>query len=437
VHLDVTGLADPPLRAMQLPQPILERVLGEHARELGADVRRGHEVAGVSQIADAVIADVRGPDGPVRVAARYLVGCDGGRSLVRGLAGIAFPGTTYPEVNRLGQVTLGGSVTRFDNGDLDIPGLGLVRAGFTRTDRGVLGFGSLPSGAVLIQTTEDEPDEVDDDRPMTLTELRESITRVLGADVPVERATRLSRYQFQARQAERYRDGRILLAGDAAHLLPATGAALNLGLLDAVNLAWKLAADIEGWAPPGLVDSYDDERRAAGARALLQTRAQVALRRGHDPAAEALREVFQELLQDEQPQRRLSALIAGTDVRSPLPGPGQHPWTGAFAPDLTLRTDQGVGSVAGLIRTAGPVLLDLADRADLRAAALDWRHRVDVRSARTERRPADALLIRPDAHIAWAGGVDEPADTAVPALRAALARWFGPPLGRTVIRAVR
>jgi 2-polyprenyl-6-methoxyphenol hydroxylase-like FAD-dependent oxidoreductase len=427
VHLDFSQLADPPISAVHLPQRRLERLLAEHARELGADVRRGHEVTRVSQDDTTVTADVRGPDGPYLVRARYLVGCDGAHSRVRDTAGIPFPGTTYPEVNRLGEATLPDSVTRLDHGDLDVPGLGRIRAGFTRTDRGVFGFGSLASGALLLQTTEDEPAEVDDDAPMTLAEFSDSIRRVLGADLPLADVTRLSRYGFQARQAERYRDGRILLAGDAAHQFPATGIGINFGMLDAVNLAWKLAAVIDGWAPAGLLDSYHDERHFAGARALLQTQAQVALRRGHDPAAQALRELFGELLVDEQPLHRMGAFIAGTDIRYPMPGPSQHPLAGTFAPDLTLHTGQGTTSVAELMRTARPILLDLADRPDLREIARHWRHRIDIHTARTDHRPADALLIRPDAHIAWAATTGEPAGTAPLALREALSRWFGTP----------
>jgi 2-polyprenyl-6-methoxyphenol hydroxylase-like FAD-dependent oxidoreductase len=424
VHLDFSHLADPPVRVVHLLQPQLERLLAERASELGAGIRRGHEVGGVSQDDATVTADVRGPDGPYRVTARYLVGCDGAHSKVRDTAGIGFPGTTYPEVNRLAQVTVPDSVTRLDNGDLDVPGLGRIRAGFTRTDRGVFGFGWLSHGGLLVQTTEDDPD-VSDDAPMTLTEFQASIRRVLGADLPLGDVTRLSRYGFQARQAERYRDGRILLAGDAAHQFPATGIGINFGMLDAVNLAWKLAAVIAGGAPTGLLDTYHDERHFAGARALLQTQAQVALRRGQDPAAEALRELFLLLFADQQPLRRLGALIAGTSIRYPMPGPSQHALAGSFAPDLTLHTGQGTTSVAELMHAARPVLLDLAGRQDLREAARDWQPRIDIHTAQTDHRPADALLIRPDAHIAWAAATGEPAGTAVPALRGALSRWFG------------
>jgi 2-polyprenyl-6-methoxyphenol hydroxylase-like FAD-dependent oxidoreductase len=432
IELDFSHLTDPPLQVVHLPQPRLERLLGEHADELGASIRRGDEVVGVSQDNAAVAAAVRGPDGAYQVTARYLVGCDGAHSKVRDITGIPFPGTTYPEVNRLAQVAVPGSVTQLDNGDLDVPGLGRIQPGFTRTDHGVFAFGRLASGALLIQTTEDEPAGSDPDAPMTLTEFRDSIRRVLGADLPLAEATRLSRYGFQARQAERYRDGRILLAGDAAHQFPATGIGINNGMLDAANLAWKLAAAIGGWAPAGLLDTYHRERHFAAARALLQTQAQVALRRGQDPAADALRELFAELLTDEQPSRRVGALIAGTDIRYPMPGPGQHDLAGTFAPDLTLHTSQGTTSVAELMRTARPVFLDLADRPDLRQTAQDWRHRVDIRTARTDHPPADAVLIRPDACIAWAAATGEPAGTAEPALREALSGWLGAPLKTTV-----
>lgn len=427
VHLDFTQLADPPMHALPLPQQQLEQLLDERADELGVDIRRGHEVTGVSQDDAAVTVDVRGPDGPYRVIARYLVGCDGARSRVRDWAGIPFPGTTYPEVNRLAQVTLPDTVSVLGNGDLDVPGFGTIRAGFTRTNHGLLGVGSSPgSKAVSVYTIEDESVEYDDDVPMSVTELQDSVNRVLGAHLPVAEAIRLSRFTFKARQAERYRDGRILLAGDAAHLFPATGVALNAGMLDAVNLAWKLAADLDGWAPSGLLDTYHDERHLAGTRTMLHTRAQVALRRGHDPAAEALREVFQELLADEQPLRRMGALVAGTDIRYPMPN-STHTLAGTFAPDLTLHTDQGITSVAELMHPARPILLDLADRPDLRQTAREWEDRVDIHTAKTDQRPADLLLIRPDAHIAWAATIDEPADTAAPALREALSGWFGTP----------
>ena len=428
VYLRFAGLTDPPM-GMYLPQPQLERLLDDRARELGADIRRGHELVGLRQDDAAVTADVHGPDGHVQVTAPYLVGCDGPRSKVRNLAGIAFPGMTCPEVNRLAQVTLTDPAMQLDNGDLEVPGVGRIHPGFTLTDRGVFAFAGnrFQRGVFGIQTTEDELTQVDDDAPLTLTELQDSIRRVLGADLPVGEVTRLSRYQLQARQALRYREERIFVAGDAAHQFPATGIGLNVGMLDAVNLAWKLAAEIQGWAAAGLLDTYHDERHIAGARSMLQTQAQMALRRGRDAAAVALREVIQELLIDEQPLRRLGALIAGDDIRYPQTNPNQHTLTGTFAPNLTLRTARGATSVADLTHAARPIFLDLADRHELREIAQQWQHRIDIHAAETQDRPADAVLIRPDAHIAWATTANEPSETAAPTLRNALSTWFGTP----------
>jgi len=426
LHVDFTRLEDPPMRAMPLPQPRLEQLLAEIAAEVGAHVRRGHEIVGVHQDDTAVTAEVLGPDGRHQVTARFLVGCDGSRSRVRDLAGIPFPGVTYPEVQRLAQVTVPKSVTVLEGGDLDVPGVGRIPWGFTWTERGLFAVSPIGRDSLGVFTSEDEQTEYDDDAPMTVAELRDSVRRVLGADLPLVEASRLTRFTFHARQAERYRDGRVLLAGDAAHLFPAPGVGLNAGMVDAVNLAWKLAGAVAGWAPAGLLDTYDTERRLAAERTLLHTRAQVALRRGHDPAAEALRELFTELTADEQPLRRLGALMAGTDIRYPMPGVNPHPLAGTFAPVLTLHTEQGTTSVAEL-HTARPVLLLLDDRPDLIEAAQDWRARIDIHRATTDDRAADALLIRPDAHIAWAAAIDEPTDTAAPALREALSAWFGAP----------
>ena len=162
---------------------------------------------------------------------------------------------------------------------------------------------------------------------------------------------------------------------------------------------------------------------------MLHAQAQVAIRRGHDPAAVALRELFQELLADEQPLRRLGGLMAGSEVRYPFPSHDHHALIGTFAPDLALRTDRGATSVAELMHGARPTFIDLADRSDLGEIARDWQHRIDIHTAETDQRPADALLVRPDAHVAWAATIDEPTDTAGPALRDALSGWFGTPAG--------
>ncbi len=422
VHVDFTGLADPPMELLMLPQPRLERVLEELAVELGADVRRGNQVVGLAQDDATVTAEVRGPDGEHRATARYLVGCDGGRSRMRDLAGIPFPGTTFPEIQRLGQTSVPELVTVFDNGDIEVEGVGRIPFGFTPTERGVFAVGSTDPTRLGVYTSEEEGRDYDDDEPMTVAELGESICRVLGYELPLGEPTRLTRFTYHARHAERYRDGRILLAGDAAHLFPAGGVALNAGMIDSVNLGWKLAAEIGGWAPAGLLDTYDAERRLAAERTLLHTRAQWALRRGHDAAADALRDLFLELVSDEQPLRRIGEFIGGSGTRYPTPNAADDALAGTFAPNLRLSIE-----AAGLLSGARPVLLDLADRSDLRELAHGWRHRVDVHTAATDDRPADAVLIRPDAYIAWAAAAGEATDTAVPALREAVAYWFGEP----------
>ncbi|GAA4902938.1 2-polyprenyl-6-methoxyphenol hydroxylase-like FAD-dependent oxidoreductase [Stackebrandtia albiflava] len=428
VHVDLSRWDDTPMHALPLPQARLERLLEERAGELGVEVRRGHEVIAVRQDDTSVTVDVRGPDGDRRLVARYLAGCDGARSRVREQAGVAFPGVTYQEVNRLAQVALPETVVIRDDGGIEVPGADVIRAGFTQTETGLFGLGPADDSRIVsLFTTEDETTEYDDDTAMTVTEVRDSVRRVLGVDLPLGEATRLSRFTFHARHADRYRAGRVVLAGDAAHLFPATGVAINAGMLDAVGLAWRLAAEIHGHAPAGLLDTYDDERRLANARTLLHTRAQVALRRGRDAAADALRELFQELLQDEPASRRVGALLAGADVRYPVPDADRHECAGTFVSDRVLPTGEGRSRVAASMRAARPVLVDLADRGDLREAASAWRDRVDVVTARTGERVADAVLIRPDSYVAWAAPVGEPAERAVPALRGALTTWFGDP----------
>lgn len=427
LHVDLTQLADSPMQALLLPQPQMESLLEELAGELGAEIRRGHEVVGLEQDDAAVTAEVIGPDGPYRITSQYLVGCDGVRSRIRDMADVPFPGTTYPEVNRLGSFTMPESLTLLDDGDYDVPGFGRLRSGYTQTPHGVFAISSYTADDLGLYTSEEETRTYDDREPLTVAEFDASIRRVLGASIPLAEPTRLTRFTFGARQVEQYRAGRVLLAGDAAHQFPSGGVAVTAGMLDTVNLAWKLAAEIDGWAPAGLLDTYHHERHLAGTRTLLHAQAQVALRRGLDPAADALRDVFSELLADEQPRRRIGAFIAGTDINYPVPGANPHPLAGTFAPDLTLRNEAGDTCVADLMRTARPVFLDLAGRPELRLIARDWLPRIDIHTAETQNRPADALLIRPDAYIAWAATVDEPRDTAVPALRESLAYWFGVP----------
>jgi hypothetical protein len=371
-----------------------------------------------------VTVEVRGPDGAYEAAAQFLVGCDGGRSRVRELAGIPFAGTSFPEIERLASVTVPDSVTVLDDGGLQIAGVGKIPFGYTSTERGVFAC-SGTGGTIGVYTAEVEPAEYDDDMPMTVAELSASVTRVLGIDLPLGEPLRMTRFGYSAKQADSYRAGRVLLAGDAAHLFPAGGVAVNAGMLDAANLGWKLAANVHGWAPGDLLDSYADERRAAAERTLLHTRAQVALRRGYGPEGDALRALFVELSADEQPLRRLGALMAGTDVGAPTSE--AHPLVGTFLTDHLVHVDHEDPRFAGMLRTGRAVLLDLADRPYLRELLDPWRHQVDLVSATIDERPADTLLIRPDAIIAWAAAANAPTETTMPALREALTTWFGAP----------
>ena len=421
LHLDFTQLDDPPMRVMLLPQPRLERLLAERALESGADLRRGHEVVGMRQADDAVTVEVCGPDASYEVSARFLVGCDGGRSRVREMAGIAMSGDALPEVERLASVTVPDSVTVLDDGALAVAGVGTIPFGYTATEHGVFAC-SGSAGTMGVYTAEVEAIDFDD-VPMTVEELAASVRRVLGIDLPLGEPLRMTRFGYSAKQAGTYRDRRVFLAGDAAHLFPAGGVAVNAGMLDAANLAWKLAAVVHGWAPPDLLDTYSGERHAAAERTLLHTRAQVALRRGHGPDADALRALFLELTADEQPLRRLGALMAGTDVG--LPMTNGRPVVGTFVTDAALRVDHQDARFAGMLRPARALLLDLSDRSDLRMLAAQWSARVDVVTATADDRAADALLVRPDGVIAWTAPLDAAVDPAMTGLREALRTWFG------------
>jgi 2-polyprenyl-6-methoxyphenol hydroxylase-like FAD-dependent oxidoreductase len=445
LQLDFSRLGRSPLDVMAIPQRKLEQVLDEWLRDLGGSVRRGHEVIALSRPEDGrpVTLDVRGPDGGYQVRTRYLVGCDGARSLVRKHAGIGFPGVTSSEISRIGRVSL--PTVRIAGGGVhaDVPGAGRVPLMVTtQTPRGAYSLAPLTSldktaapGTFIFFTREDGSSAPDGpDVPMTLDELRESARRVLGADLPMTDPQWLTRTVGHSRQADRYRAGPVLLAGDAAHIFGA-GGSLNAGLLDAVNLGWKLAAQVAGWAPGGLLDSYHAERHLAGRRAILQTRAQRALSAGGEYAA-ALRELFGELMQFAEPLRHVGTIMEGSDVRYEMPAGGArpHPLAGRLVPDLRLETGGGVTRVAELVQSARGVLLDLSAPAGVLTAngalagvASGWPGRVSVTTARpvAPPAPAAAMLIRPDGYVAWAAGPDA-ADLAG-GLPEALRTWFGEP----------
>lgn len=347
--LDLGALADNPLHGLRIPQPRLEALLEEWARERGARLRRGQEFAGFAQDDHGVRVDVRGPDGAAyAVTAAYLVGCDGASSSVRKLAGIGFPGTTDEHfVSRSGDVVIPGSAFADELGSIDAPGQRMFPFAFNRTERGAFVFAPFQPGVHRVAVHEWRQPPADPDAPLTPAELRAAVTRVTGVDLPMTRPDSDAPFAWRrrvgmhSRQAERYRDGRVLLAGDAAHVHSGVGApGLNLGMQDVFNLGWKLAATVLGRAPRGLLDTYERERHPAGARVLMQTRAQTALL---SPGTEvtALRELLGELLDEPAVLRRLAELLAGADLRYAMPGGGDHPLVGGWMPELHLSTQIG------------------------------------------------------------------------------------------------
>jgi 2-polyprenyl-6-methoxyphenol hydroxylase-like FAD-dependent oxidoreductase len=453
LQLNFAQLGASPLHILAVPQRRLELILDDHLRELGGGVRRGHEVMALSLPGDGSPAtlDVRAPEGRYRVRARFVVGCDGARSMVRKQAGIGFPGVTSSDIARIGRVSLPNVTISHGAGEAEVPGIGRVRLMATmRTPRGAYSLAPLasldksaPPGVFIFHTREaGSAAPPDADSPMTLDELRDSARRVLGTDVEMTDPQWLTRTVGHSRLADRFRAGPVLLAGDAAHLF-GIGGGLNPGLLDAINLGWKLAAETQGRASEGLLDSYHTERRLAGQRAIMHSRAQRALSAdGED--AEALRELFGELMRYSEPLRHVGAMVEGSDVRYEMPGSGArpHPLTGRLAPDLRLAN--GADSrVAELVRKARGVLLDLSGSGEiaqgggtsgvptansaLSRTASPWSGQVTVVAARpvVNPPPAGAILIRPDGYVAWAAGPESVGQAE--GLPEALRAWFGPP----------
>lgn len=415
--LALDRLADHSMYALPIPQRTLEAHLEDRAAELGITIRRGHEVTDVRQDADQVTVDVASPDGAYELSARYLVGADGAHSLVRKRSGIGYPGFTDTGfVGRTGQVGIDAPVADQRTGVLTVPGAGTFHpATFTRTERGLFAFGMFIPGVFRVSVFEgDRP--AGESTPMTLAELQEAVDRVLGGHVPltdppngVELALTRST-DANSRLADKYRVGRVFLVGDAAHVQSGFGGpGLNLGMQDVLNLGWKLAGALKGWAPESLLDTYHAERWPVAARVQAQTRAQTALI-GPGPNTTALRAVMTELLQDEPAIQRIADLMAGADTRYAAPG-CDHPLAGRWMPDLPLRAH---GRVAELLRSGRPVLLDFTG--ELGDAAEPWQDRVDVVTDHTDQPPADAVLIRPDGYVAWAGS---------DGLTEALTTWFG------------
>ena len=409
IRLDISDFPTRHNYGLALRQEGIERELAAWVEELAVPIYRGREVTGLAQDGGGVEVALAGGDS---LRAAYLVGCDGGRSVVRKQAGIDFPGWA-PSVSYL---IAEASMT-------DEPAWGM-----RRDERGVHGVGKLDDGG-RVRVVSIEREVRHGDEP-TVDELRAALVAVYGTDYGVHDVTWLSRFSDAARQAAAYRAGRVLLAGDAAHVhSPTGGQGLNLGVQDAVNLGWKLAQVVRGTSPDGLLDTYQAERHPIAARVLQASLAQTALGRGDDRTS-ALRDLMAELLSMDGPRRRYAGMMSGLDICYDL-GAG-HPLLGRRVPDLDVVTTDGARRVFGLLHEARPVLLDLGEPGVLDVAP--WADRVRHVEARyggawelpvlgAVAAPA-AVLIRPDGHVAWVGdGTDR-------GLRDALTTWFGPPASR-------
>ena len=414
--VQVAGFAMIPLTISDFPtrhnyglalwQGRIERILASWVGELAVPIYREREVTGFAQDDSGV--DVELSDGR-SFRAKYLVGCDGGRSLIRKKAGIDFPGWDPSTSYLIAEVEMTGE-----------PELGI-----RRDDRGIHGLGRLEDGKrVRVVSTEQHVRQGDEP---TVDDLREALIAVYGTDYGVHDVTWLSRFTDTTRQAASYRERRVLLAGDAAHVhSPAGGQGLNIGVQDAVNLGWKLAQVVNGASPESLLDTYQVERHPVAARVLKTSMAITALNRG-DERMKALRETLSELLSMDEPRKRYAAMMSGLDIRYDL-GTG-HPLLGRRMPDLDVVTVNGPGRVFTLLFDARPVLLNLGEPGALDIAPWEDRvQRVDARYAGVWELPVlgavappTAVLIRPDGYVAWVGdGTDH-------GLRDALTAWFGSP----------
>ncbi|MFJ5927717.1 FAD-dependent monooxygenase [Kitasatospora sp. NPDC092948] len=376
------------------PQPVTERLLAERAGELGVDLRRGCEVVGLAQDEEGVEVELAGGS---RLRARWLVGCDGGRSTVRRLAGVAFPGEAATVETLLGQMSATEDPER-------------IAEVVARVQRTQLRFGLHPEGDGQYRVLVPAEGVSEDRAAPTLEDFRRQLRAVAGTDFGVHSPRWLSRFGDATRQAERYRVGRVLLAGDAAHIHPPTGGqGLNMGVQDAFNLGWKLAAEVDGWAPAGLLDSYHAERHPVGASVLANTRAQITLL-GADPGPAALRDLFARLMDFPEVNRHITGIITALDLRYDFgDGPDE---LGRHQRDVVL-TD---GRLYDRMHTARGLLLD---RTGLLSTDR-WSDRVDHLVDPCPELAAPAVLIRPDGYVAWLG--DDQAE-----LTAALTRWFGTP----------
>ncbi|SCD83385.1 2-polyprenyl-6-methoxyphenol hydroxylase [Streptomyces sp. BpilaLS-43] len=412
-QLDLAAMRTEHPYVLGIAQTRVEEILAERAVELGVRILRGHDLTGFHQDGSGVRAEVDSPAGRIPLRSRWLVGCDGGRSTVRKLAGIGFPGTPARHFTLLGDVVLADPQA--------------IPFGVTAGANGMV-FAIPRPGCVRLITHDPQPPD-NRNEPVTLSGFQDVLDRALGRHVEIAEARWLTRYGDAARLAEQLRQGAVLLAGDAAHIHPPAGAiGVNAAIDDAMNLGWKLGLVARGQAPGTLLDTYHTERHAAGARLLRNTRAQAAVA-AEDERLAPVRELLAELAQAEETAGYLAEAITGVGTRYPVRHGCGHPWEGRMVPDVQLERDSLLPLLA---RTAGGALLvDESNGTDsLREAAKAWADRVTVVSARSDGLSgASAVLVRPDGHAAWTGTPSASHRTTAQRLREALHHWFGPPAG--------
>ncbi len=400
-----------------IPQTRVEELLAEHATALGARVLRGHRVTSARQDADGVTVGTVTAGGPAGTwRCRWLVGCDGGRSTVRALAGIAFPGTAASRFTLLGDVTLADPEA--------------LPFGVTAGPGGTV-FAVPRPGYVRLITGDPAP-PADRDEPVTPRRFQEVLDAALGRPVRIAGVRWLTRFGNAARLAERLRQGRVLLAGDAAHIHPPAGAVgVNAAVDDAMNLGWRLALVAAGRAPDTLLEHYHEERHAAGARLLRDTRAQAVLA---GPAEELgpVRDLLAHLASAPETAGPLAETVTAVGTRYPVARPRGHPWEGRTVPPVATVADGLPGPQRSLAAGRGVLLLAPGPRAaPLREAAAGWRDRVTPAGAEPGELPgAAAVLVRPDGHAACVVPPGGDPVAAAADLRAALAACFGPPVRR-------
>jgi 2-polyprenyl-6-methoxyphenol hydroxylase-like FAD-dependent oxidoreductase len=409
IRLDIGDFPTRHPYGLALWQNRIERILADWVAALGVAIHHGQEGTGIAQDAAGVAVDLANGRS---LRARYLVGCDGGRSLVRKAAGIDFPGWDSTISCLIAEAEVAQEPAW----------------GPRRDDKGIHGLSRAESGGpVRVMVTERLGGEIERTGEPTLRELRAALVAVYGTDYGIHSPTSISRFTDMTRQAAAYRAGRILLAGDAAHVhFPVGGQGLNIGVQDAVNLGWKLAQVVKGISPESLLDTYHAERHPIAARVLRNTMAATALLR-RDDRVDALRDTVSELLHMDEPRKRLAAMMSGLDIRYDL---GEGPaLLGRRMPDLDLVTAKGVLRLFSLLHEARPVLLELGAPGGFDIAP--WADRVrsiDAQYGGAWELPVlgavpapTAVLIRPDGHVAWVG---EGTHTGLPD---ALTAWFGPP----------